>query len=66
MPLYEYNCDKCNKRFEAIIGFSEKDKIKCPKCNKLAQRLLSGFAIGSTKSSSSKSNLGENCNWSGG
>jgi putative FmdB family regulatory protein len=36
MPRYEFMCEKCNKSFELIMTFSEREKgdVKCPKCLK--------------------------------
>jgi putative FmdB family regulatory protein len=33
-PRYEFMCEKCNKAFEVIMTFSEREKgeVKCPKC----------------------------------
>ena len=35
MPRYEFMCEKCNKPFEAIMTFSEREKgeVKCSKCH---------------------------------
>ena len=40
MPIYEYTCEKCDKKFEIlIIG---KDKPTCPKCgSRKVKRLMS-------------------------
>ncbi|MCP3899030.1 MAG: zinc ribbon domain-containing protein, partial [Desulfobacteraceae bacterium] len=32
MPIYEYQCNKCNKEFEKLIFKGEEDDITCPKC----------------------------------
>lgn len=32
MPIYEYECSKCNKIFEELQSFSDKDITKCPHC----------------------------------
>ena len=34
LPRYEFLCEKCNKPFEAIMTFSEREKgeVKSPKC----------------------------------
>ena len=34
MPLYEYECDACGKRFELIQKFSDGPPEACPKCGK--------------------------------
>ena len=34
MPLYEYVCRKCGKKFNEVLTIKEHDekKIQCPKC----------------------------------
>ena len=33
MPLFEYRCNKCGKRFTLLVGVTaEKAKLCCPKC----------------------------------
>lgn len=34
MPLYEYQCDSCGQRFEAIRKFSDPPLEVCAKCGK--------------------------------
>jgi putative FmdB family regulatory protein len=46
MPLYEYECDACGKRFEKIQKFSDPPADICAHCGKgPVQRLLSSPAI---------------------
>ena len=46
MPLYEYQCDDCGKRFERIRKFSDPPLDEpCPKCGGPIQKLLSSPAI---------------------
>ena len=46
MPLYEYECDACGQRFEAIRKFSESDLGVCSLCGKgPVRRLISSPAI---------------------
>lgn len=46
MPLYEYECDACGKRFEAIRKFSESEIDICSLCGKgPVRRLMSSPAI---------------------
>ncbi len=45
MPLYEYQCSKCKKRFEKIEKLSAPHKQKCPHCGGKAERLLSAPGI---------------------
>src|SRR5438128_12481980 len=46
MPLYEYECEACTKRFERIQKFSDPPIDVCPNCGKgPVRRLLSSPAI---------------------
>lgn len=45
MPLYEYECAKCGKRFERIEKFSGPNLKKCPACGGRVERLVSAPAI---------------------
>ena len=45
MPLYEYECPKCEHRFEKIEKVTAPHRQKCPKCKGLAGRLQSAPAI---------------------
>jgi putative FmdB family regulatory protein len=51
MPIFEYACEECGTKFEAIV-FGEK-KAECPQCHtQKLQVQLSTFAV-NTKSSAS-------------
>ena len=46
MPLYEYECDACGRRFEVIEKFSDPPPEACTACGKgPVHRLLSSPAI---------------------
>ena len=45
MPLYEYECDACLKRFERIQKFSDPLIEVCPSCGGTVRKLLSSPAI---------------------
>lgn len=45
MPLYEYRCLKCGKRFERIQRFSDPPRSTCPQCGGYAERLISAPAF---------------------
>jgi putative FmdB family regulatory protein len=53
MPLYEYSCRKCSRRFEQLLF--GKEKPACPKCGGAdLEKLVSTFAAhGGDKSSDS-------------
>lgn len=46
MPLYEYVCDSCEHRFEAMQALSAKpEDTTCPKCQMAnSRRIMSAFA----------------------
>jgi putative FmdB family regulatory protein len=42
MPIYEYQCEKCNNDFEKLIFNRKDESVDCPDCgNKKVKRLLS-------------------------
>ena len=45
MPLYEYECDACGKRFERIQKFSDPLLDVCPSCGGGVKNLLSSPAF---------------------
>jgi len=45
MPLYEYQCEQCDHRFEVIQKFSDPPPETCPKCGGPVRKLLSSPAI---------------------
>lgn len=45
MPIYEYECDACRRRFEVIQKFSQKPLKKCTQCGGPLHRVLSPPAL---------------------
>ena len=45
MPLYEYQCESCEHRFEKIQKFSDPAPEACPKCGGPVRKLMSSPAI---------------------
>ena len=45
MPLYEYECNVCSRRFELIQKFSDQLASECPTCGGPVRKLLSSSAI---------------------
>ncbi|PPD57768.1 FmdB family zinc ribbon protein [Dehalogenimonas etheniformans] len=53
MPIYEYKCKKCTKRFELLRRFSDTAEVTCPKCGSTeVERKISSFSCGSSGSGS--------------
>jgi putative FmdB family regulatory protein len=46
MPVFEYRCAECGKKFSALVGMTaEPDDLKCPQCGGVkASKLVSRFA----------------------
>ena len=40
MPTYDYQCNKCEYRFEQFQSITEKPISKCPKCGGKPRRLI--------------------------
>lgn len=45
MPLYEYRCAGCGKRFELLQKFSDPPEAPCPACGGRGERQLSPPAL---------------------
>lgn len=45
MPLYEYECQKCGKRTEALQRFDDPPLTACPACGGDLKKLLSAPAV---------------------
>lgn len=45
MPIYEYQCKKCQAHMEAMQKVSDKPLVKCRKCGGRLEKLLSAPAI---------------------
>lgn len=44
MPTYEYECQKCEHRFEQFQSIKAEPLKKCPKCGKKVKRLVGAGA----------------------
>ena len=54
MPLYEYVCQKCGKKFAEVLTIREHDtkKIHCPKCRSTRlERVIEPFVCITAKKS---------------
>lgn len=41
VPIYEYECERCQHRFEIMQKFSDRPVKKCGKCGGLVHKVLS-------------------------
>ncbi|MBM3735715.1 MAG: zinc ribbon domain-containing protein [Acidobacteria bacterium] len=46
MPMYEYRCQECGRKYEQLRRFADADRdLQCPECaSERVERLLSAFA----------------------
>jgi len=44
MPTYGYRCPTCGHEYEKLQKISDATRIKCPRCGKRGERLISGGA----------------------
>ena len=52
MPIYDYQCRKCNAQFEQLVLPSEQTPPECPRCRSQdLEMMISNFAVrsGSTR-----------------
>jgi len=45
MPIYEYQCVKCEHVFDAIQNISDAPLTECPECGDKVRKCVSGPAI---------------------
>ncbi|MGD2270259.1 MAG: zinc ribbon domain-containing protein [Desulfobacterales bacterium] len=45
MPLYEYNCEKCNYKFDRLVMHMD-TRVSCPICQGEVKKLMSTFSVG--------------------
>lgn len=52
MPIYEYFCPACEKKFEELVFETKPAVVHCPQCGKPeVNRLISSFAMAANVSS---------------
>ena len=59
MPLYEYQCEKCQNQFEVLQSISQsndtENQVKCPECGKIeTKKVFSVFSSQSNQNGSSQ------------
>ena len=47
MPIYEYNCEKCNYKFDRLVS-GHSSKVNCPICQGEVKKLMSSFSVGAS------------------
>jgi len=50
MPIYEYGCSRCGRRFEELVRRPAEEKVACPACGSArVERRPSTFAVSGAK-----------------
>lgn len=65
MPIYEYQCEQCQQRFE-IITRKSSDTAECPTCQGSGRKVVSTFSAGSSSPAGCGSMGGPGCGSAGG
>jgi len=47
MPLYEYNCEHCNYKFDRLVA-CHNAQVNCPLCQGKVKKLMSSFSVGAS------------------
>ena len=51
MPIFEYQCNKCEKDFEKLVFASDNTNISCPECKSLevVKKMSAGCFLGNSQ-----------------
>lgn len=58
MPVYTFECQECNVRFDRNMKIGEYPAHECPSCSEPAPRIIDGFSFAFAPGSSSTANSG--------
>jgi putative FmdB family regulatory protein len=63
MPIYEFKCVSCGKRFERLCSIGDSgEKLSCPKCGAAGpSRVMSGFSAKGTDREEAGGSGGSGC-----
>ena len=64
MPIYEFKCSSCSKKFEELVPMDKRDDVRCPDCGSKVERVYEGacvFSASNCKGGSSCSGSCANC-----
>lgn len=63
MPIFEYKCSNCNKKFEVLHkSVYNSEKIECPECQSInVKKLISAFSTSGISESQRYSVADQNC-----
>ncbi len=46
MPLYEFCCETCKKKFEILVRLGQEGSVRCDSCGGPVRKLFSTFGVG--------------------
>jgi len=41
LPLYDFKCEACQLRFDALKGIDDRHSAECPRCGQRSRKLMS-------------------------
>ncbi len=60
MPIYEYQCQSCDRGFEELVQQNRNAKMACPHCgSKDTERTVSTFAAGQSGAAGQSNTTGQ-------
>jgi len=59
MPIFDFQCKECGKKFDLMISNSEKAKATCPDCN--SSNLKQMLSLFNTGGGSKPTPMSDNC-----
>jgi len=45
MPLYNFYCEKCDYEFDGLVSLSDREKVRCKKCNSLVKVMVTAPGV---------------------
>ena len=68
MPLYQYECESCQRQFDDIRKYDQRDlPAECPECGESSgKRVLGGYSVSAGGTSSSGISSNPSCTVGGG
>lgn len=45
MPMYDFECQGCGKRFTELTSFDRRGDMRCPDCSGSTRVLVASFAV---------------------
>ncbi len=58
MPAYDFKCKSCDHKFTVRTSISERDQVKCPKCNSSSvKQVFAPFSVAVKSTTASSCDL---------